>query len=246
MTGNSQPPLVLAIASKGRLMEQTTRHLASRGLALQKNGSDRGYRGIIAGLAGIEVALVSSAEIAQLLRTGEAHLGITGEDLVREAIADADDRVDFLRPLGFGGADVVVAVPEFWVDVATMADLEEAAVAFRRRHSRRMRVATKYTSLTRRFFAGQRFGAGARPSASIVSSYRIAESLGATEGAPAAGAAELVVDITTTGSTLRANGLKVLVDGVILRSEAHLIASKAAAWPKAALELRDELVARLG
>ena len=126
--------------------------------------------------------------------------------------------------LGFGPADVVVAVPECWLDVATMADLDEIAESFYERHGRRLRVATKYHNLTRRFFAGKG-----------VTGYRIVESLGATEGAPAAGIAEIIVDITTTGSTLAANSLKILDDGVILKSEAVLAATKmAAAHPSTA------------
>jgi ATP phosphoribosyltransferase len=179
------------------------------------------------------VNLVSSSEIAQLLKTGKAHLGITGEDLIRETMAEADERVRFVAPLGFGFADVVVAVPGCWLDVRRMADLEQMAVAFRRLHGRRVRVATKFMGLTRRYFA--QMG---------VTGYRIVESLGATEGTPAAGLAELIVDITTTGATLRANGLKILDDGVILRSQANLIASKAAPWTPDLSAIEAEIAAR--
>ena len=121
--------------------------------------------------------------------------------------------------LGFGHANVVVAVPEAWIDVRSMADLDDVATAFRLEHDRRLRVATKYINLTRGFFSGH----------GIVD-YRIVESAGATEGAPAAGTAELIVDITTTGTTLAANGLKIVEDGVMLRSQANLVASRAASW----------------
>ena len=117
--------------------------------------------------------------------------------------------------LGFGSANVVVAVPQAWIDVRTMADLDDVTTGFRAQHNRRMRVATKYINLTRTFFA-----------AHGVVDYRIVESAGATEGAPAVGTAEMIVDITTTGATLAANGLKVLDDGVILRSQANLVASQ--------------------
>jgi ATP phosphoribosyltransferase len=238
MTG----PLILAVPSKGRLMEQTETAFKTAGLVMRKTGNARGYRGEIEGLAGVEVAFVSSSEITQLLKTGEVHLGVTGEDLVRENIADADAKVAFLKPLGFGFADVVVAVPEFWIDVTTMSDLEEAAAVYRRRHGRRMRVATKYMNITRRFFAGHRYG-GAQ--AEAVSSYRIVESLGATEGAPAAGAAELIVDITTTGATLKANGLRVLDDGVMLKSQANLMASHQAQWTPDTRAAEAEIKRRL-
>ena len=145
------------------------------------------------------------------------HLGVTGEDLLREMIPDVERRVVLIDGLGFGHANVVVAVPQAWIDVRSMADLDDVATAFRHRHDRKMRVATKYVNLTRDFFASH----------GIVD-YRIVESSGATEGAPAAGSAELIVDITTTGTTLAANALKVVDDGVILRSQANLVASRAA------------------
>ncbi len=232
MTGNGK--LVLALPSKGRLMDQCNTALAKAGIVVERTGPLRGYKGEIAGMPDVEVNFVSSGEIAQFLRTGTAHLGITGEDLIRETMADADERVRLLTPLDFGRADVVVAVPACWLDVRHMPDLEEMALAYARLHGRRVRVATKYMNMTRRFFAK-----------SGVTAYRIVESLGATEGAPAAGLAELIVDITTTGATLKANGLKVLDDGVILRSEANLIASKAAPWTPELGALEAQIVAKL-
>jgi ATP phosphoribosyltransferase len=226
--------LILAVPSKGRLMEQTQDLLARAGLTLRKTGSERGYRGEVQEIPEIEVAYVSASEIAHLLKTGEIHIGVTGEDLVREAMLAPDESVRFLRKLGFGQADVVVAVPDCWLDVRRMADIEEMALSFRRLHGRRLKVATKYTTLTRRFFA--RNG---------VSDYRIVESLGATEGAPGAGTADLIVDITTTGATLAANGLRILDDGIILQSEANLVESRAAEWSTKAREAEAELVGRL-
>lgn len=214
--------LTLAIPSKGRLMEQTTALFASCGIIVSKVGHARGYRGQIEGQPDIEVAYVSSSEIAAALRDGSVHLGITGEDLVRETISDADRRIRFLGALGFGHADVVVAVPQCWIDVATVEDLEAIALSFRRVHGRWPRVATKYVNMTRRFFSSKGFG-----------DYRIVESAGATEGAPASGTAELIVDITTSGETLRANGLRVLSDGIILKSQANLFGSNAANWTPA-------------
>lgn len=231
MTGK----LVLAVPSKGRLMEETQRLLAAGGLELRKVGHQRGYRGEIVGMENVEVAFISSSEIAHNLRSGKVHLGVTGEDLVREEMSDVDTRVAFLKQLGFGFADVVVAVPQSWIDVRAMADLEEIAPAFRREHGRTLRVATKYMNTTRRFFTEKG-----------VTGYRIVESLGATEGTPAAGTADLIVDITTTGETLRANGLRILDDGVILRSQANLIASNVAEWGAAALAARADILHRIG
>jgi ATP phosphoribosyltransferase len=226
--------LILGVPSKGRLMEQTAEAFAAAGLTLRKTGNARGYRGEIAELPEIDVAFISASEIAWNLKTGRVHLGVTGEDLVREQMSDADTRVAFLRKLGFGNADVVVAVPDCWIDVRTMADLAEIALPFRRAHGRWYRVATKYLNLTRRFFA-----------AKGLVDYRIVESLGATEGTPAAGTAELIVDITTTGTTLKANGLRVLDDGLVLRSEANLIASNVAEWTPATRAVVEKILVRM-
>jgi ATP phosphoribosyltransferase len=227
-------PLIIAVPSKGRLQESAENAFASAGLTLVKPRGARDYRGTIAGLEGVEVAYLSSGEITDQLAAGAAHLGITGEDLVREQIPDPDARVIFLDKLGFGEATVVVAVPQAWIDVRTMADLDDVATAFRARHQRKMRIATKYVHLTRGFFALHG-----------LIDYRIVDSLGATEGAPAAGSAELIVDITTTGATLAANGLKVIEDGVILRSEANLIASRRATWGKSERETARAILDRI-
>jgi ATP phosphoribosyltransferase len=227
-------PLSLAVPSKGRLKQQAADMFERVGMALRVKGHERGYRGTLTGLDGVEVVYTSAAEIVHQLKAGRVHLGITGEDLVRETLPDIDGAVEILAPLGFGRADVVVAVPDCWVDVARMADLEDVAAQFARTHGRRLRVATKYMNLTRRFFA-----------ASGVAGYRIVESVGATERTPAAGTAELIVDITTTGTTLRANHLKVLEDGLILKSQAHLFASRATAWSPETAQLRDAVLQRL-
>jgi ATP phosphoribosyltransferase len=212
-------PLILAIPSKGRLQADTQALFSRAGLEIVPAGSQRTYRGRIEGIAGVEVAYLSAPEIAREIAAGAVHAGVTGRDQVEESVPDFETRATFVTPLGFGRCDVVVAVPDAWVDVDTMEDLDDVAAEFRPRHGRRLTVATKYVTITRHFFAGHG-----------IADYRIVESLGATEGAPASGAADLIVDITSTGATLRANGLKVLTDGVILRSEAHLVASGAATW----------------
>jgi ATP phosphoribosyltransferase len=226
--------LVLAVPSKGRLQENAAAFFARAGLALSQGRGARDYRGSVAGLPAVEVLFLSASEIVAKLAAGEAHLGVTGEDLVRESIPDADTKVEMLAPLGFGHATVVVAVPQAWIDVRGMADLDEVAVDLRARHGRKMRVATKYVNLTRRYFGEHG-----------LADYRIVESLGATEGAPAAGTAEIIVDITTTGATLAANALKVLEDGVILRSEANLVASLRAPWSPEARAAAGAVLARI-
>jgi len=215
MTGS----LVLAVPAKGRLQENAEAFFARAGLNLVKPRGARDYRGAIAGLDGVEVAYISASEITAQLASGAVHLGVTGEDLVREMMPDADKRVVLIEGLGFGFANVVVAVPQAWIDVRTMADIDDVATAFRLHHGRKMRVATKYINLTRDFFSSHG-----------IIDYRIVESSGATEGAPGAGTAELIVDITTTGNTLVANGLKIVDDGTILRSQANLVAARTANW----------------
>ncbi len=212
-------PLVLAVPAKGRLQENAEAFFARSGLNLIKPRGARDYRGAIAGLDGVEVAYLSASEITSQLAAGAVHLGVTGEDLVREMIPDADSKVVLIEGLGFGFATVVVAVPQAWIDVRTMADIDDVGTSFRHTHGRKMRVATKYINLTREYF-----------SAHGIVDYRIVESTGATEGAPAAGTAELIVDITTTGATLAANGLKIVEDGIILRSQANLVAARGATW----------------
>ncbi len=227
-------PLVLAVPAKGRLQENAEAFFARAGLSLIKPRGARDYRGAIAGLDGVEVAYLSASEITSQLAQGAVHLGVTGEDLVREQMPDADKRVVLIEGLGFGYANVVVAVPQAWIDVRTMADIDDVATAFRHHHGRKMRVATKYINLTRDFF-----------SAHGIVDYRIVESSGATEGAPAAGTAELIVDITTTGTTLAANALKIVDDGTILRSQANLVAARGANWGDSERELARVILDRI-
>jgi len=216
--------LTIAIPSKGRLKEKSENWLAASGFKLRQLGGGRGYRAQLDGLPDADVMLLSAREIAEGLISGGLHIGVTGEDLLHDLSRDVGRDVEVMHRLGFGGADVMVAVPAAWLDVETMADLEAAGAQFRARHGRRMRVATKYMRLTRGFFAARSVG-----------EYRLVESAGATEAAPAAGTAEVIVDITSTGATLKANGLKILSDGVILKSQASLTGSKQAAWDDTSL-----------
>lgn len=203
----------LALPSKGRLKDEAVAAFARAGMTIGTPQNARRYRAGVDGLDGLEVLFLSASEIARELAAGTVDLGVTGEDLVRETIPDWQSRVEIGAALGFGHAEVVVAVPDVWYDVVTMADLDDVAAEFRQRHGRRLRIATKYWRLTQQFFS-QKHG---------IQVYRIVESLGATEGAPAAGSADVIVDITSTGATLEANHLRILDDGVILRSQACLV-----------------------
>lgn len=210
--------ITIALPSKGRMKEDASAVFQRAGLGIVPVGNDRSYRGRVEGRDDIEIAFLSASEISREIGNGTVDFGVTGEDLVREGLAQAEERVEFCARLGFGHADVVVAVPEIWLDVDTMADLGDVAADFRARHGRRLTIATKYWRLTQQFFSGNHG----------IQLYRIVESLGATEGAPASGAADIIVDITSTGSTLRANHLKILSDGVILKSEACLVRARKA------------------
>jgi ATP phosphoribosyltransferase len=227
--------IIIAIPSKGRLKERSVEIFAEAGLPIDLPTDARSYRGGLPSMPGVEIAFMSASEIARELVAGNIHLGITGEDLARETVSDADAVMEICVPLQFGHADVVVAVPESWIDVDTMADLDDVAAEFRQRHGRRLRIATKYWQLTQNFFAGHG-----------IAVYRIVESLGATEGAPAAGTADVIVDITSTGSTLQANHLKILADGVILRSQACLIRSRSAHADRATSAKVSDIARRIG
>ena len=208
--------ITIALPSKGRMKDDASAIFERAGMKIVAVGNDRSYRGRVEGMDDVEIAFLSASEIAREIGAGTVDFGVTGEDLVREDLPEADRRAEFAARLGFGHADVVVAVPEIWLDVDTMADLGDVAADFRSRHGRRLAIATKYWRLTQQFFS-TRHG---------IQLYRIVESLGATEGAPAAGQADIIVDITSTGSTLKANHLKILSDGVVLRSEACLVRAR--------------------
>lgn len=219
----------LALPSKGRLKAQSMHAFAKAGLLIEQH-DERKYQARLIGMDEIEVHFFSASEIAAKLGHGTVDLGITGEDLLLESRDDWKARVKIIARLEFGYADVVVAVPEAWLDVETMADLDDVAADFHRRQGRRLRIATKYRRLTQQFFSGVHG----------IQAYRVVESRAATEGAATAGSADAIVDITTTGATLRANHLKVLEDGIVLRSQACLVASR-----KRQLELDETLVAEV-
>ncbi len=208
--------ITIGLPSKGRMKDDASAIFARAGMLISAIGNERSYRGRIEGVDDVEIAFLSASEISREIGNGTVDFGVTGEDLIREELSDADRRMEISARLGFGHADVVVAVPDIWLDVESMADLGDVAADFRARHGRRLAIATKYWRLTQQHFSAQHG----------IQLYRIVESLGATEGAPAAGQADIIVDITSTGSTLVANHLKVLSDGVILRSEACLVRAK--------------------
>ncbi len=211
--------ITIGLPSKGRLQLDTIDWFEARGLKIVRDGSDREYAASVDGVQDVSVVLLSAGEVPRELTAGRIHMGVTGEDLIRERIPHHETVVDLAAKMGFGHADLIVAVPSFWIDVETMHDLDEVAHDFRQRHGRSLRVATKYHNLTRQFLHDHG-----------VAEYRIVDSQGATEAAPKNLTAEIIVDITSSGATLTANHLKIVDDGLILRSEANLCVSKAAEW----------------
>ncbi len=226
--------LKIGVPSKGRLMEKTFDWFGARGLTMRQSGEGREYAGEVAGLDGIELVLLSAAEIPRELSAGRIHLGVTGSDLIRDKLADWDRQVAELAPLGFGQADLIIAVPAVWIDVDTLDDLDAAAAAFRATHGHRLRIATKYHRLVRDFLTAEG-----------IADYQLVDSQGATEGTVKNLTAEAIADITSTGETLRANHLKVLSDGLVHRSQATLYAARAADWQGGAGSTLERLADRL-
>lgn len=225
----------LGVPSKGRLMEKTFDWFGARGVTLSRTGSDREYAGAVDGVDGVELVLLSAGEIPRELAAGRIHLGVTGTDLVREKLGQWEQQVQEKAELGFGHADLIIAVPGCWVDVDTLEDLDAAAAAFRRTHGFRLRIATKYHRLVREFLQDNG-----------VADYQLVDSQGATEGTIKNLTAEGVADITSTGDTLRANHLKILSDALVLKSQATLFKSRKAEMDDGERVVMGSLLAQLG
>ena len=207
--------ITIGLPSKGRLKESTLNLLKKNNLKLVSEGGDRGYFASLNNLPNAKVIYLHAREIIERLGDGTLDVGISGLDLLRESANRLQKKVEILKKLDFGRANLVVAVPDYWIDVQTVADLEEISFYFRDKKNSRLRVATKYPNLTNKFFATKG-----------VTQYRLISSLGATETYPFTGSSEIITDITSTGNTLKANGLRVLKDGSILQSFACILASK--------------------
>ncbi len=226
--------LKLGVPSKGRLMQKTFDWFDARGITLTRSTSDREYAGAVRGIDNMSLVLLSAGEIPRELAAGRIHLGVTGTDLVQEKLPLWQQQLQQVALLGFGQANLCLAVPQFWVDVDTLDDLDAAAAAFRATHGHRLRIATKYHRLVRDFL--RRAG---------VADYALVDSQGATEGTVANETAEMVADITSSGETLRANHLKLLSDGLILHSQATLWRSRVAAYDDGDKLALAELLDRL-
>jgi ATP phosphoribosyltransferase len=227
--------LIIALPSKGRLQEQSINFLNGCGFDVRRVGNGREYVSTLVGIDDVDVIYFRPEEIPTRVEQGDAHAGITGEDLYREYGEGPPASFLLMPKLGFGGARLVVGVPKSWVDVSSMSDLDEAAMIFHQRHGRSLRVATKFSRLTRAFFAE-----------SGIVEYSLMESSGATEGAPAAGIADFIVDLSSTGTTLAENHLKEIAGGTVLQTEACLIAStRSGMWSARPLEALEHLIEQI-
>lgn len=204
--------LRFAIPSKGSLYDGTIAFLDSCGLRVSRP-NPRQYTARIRALPSAEVLLHRVPDIVEKVIDGEIDMGVTGLDVVEELRGDRDEPLVIFEDLGFGGAELVVAVPEAWIDVTSVLDIADLAVEMHAQ-GRPLRIATKYHALARRFCHANR-----------ISYFRLIDSQGATEAAPGLGYADIIIDITETGTTIRDNQLKI-VGGPLLRSQACLIASR--------------------
>jgi len=207
--------LKIGIPSKGRIRPETLKIFRLKKLTLISERGDRELIGSIKEYPDIKILYLHAREIIQRLGEGTLDLGFSGFDLLKESEIIIQNKINVIKKLDFGKANLVVAIPDPWIDVQTIADLEEIAFEFKDKKKKRLRVATKYPNLTRNFL----FSKG-------VTQFKLIDSLGATEAYPFTGSAELITDISSSGETLRQNNLRVLKDGEILKSQACIFTSK--------------------
>ncbi len=207
--------ITLGLPSKGRLKEKAINFTEKKGFKILQSKKERNYFAKIENKSNIKVIFLHAKEIIQRLGDGTLDAGISGLDLLNESKVNLQSKIIIKRKLDFGNAKLVVAVPNDWIDVQTIADLEEVSFDIRLKKNYRLRVATKYPNLTNNFLISRG-----------ITQYKIVNSLGATETYPFIGSSEIVTDITSTGKTLSDNNLRVLKDGLILNSSACLLFSK--------------------
>jgi len=207
--------IAIGLPSKGRLKKGSINFFEKNNFQLTSNGGERNYFAQIEKLPNTKVIYLHAKEIIQRLGDGTLDMGISGLDLLRESTINLQKKIEVKKKLDFGTANVVVAIPNDWIDVQTVADLEEVSFDFRDKKNTRLRVATKYPNLTNNFLVSKG-----------VTQYKLVPSLGATETYPFVGSSEIIIDITSTGKTLKDNNLRILKDGLILKSRACVLISK--------------------
>ena len=216
----------IGIPSKGRLKRKILKIFKKNKLHLVSERGERDLLGSIKNLSNVKILYLHAREIVERLGDGSLDLGFSGYDLLKESEINIQNKISVVEKYGFGKATLVVAIPDPWIDVQTVADLEEIAFEFKDKKKKRLRVATKYPNLTREFL----FSKG-------VTQFKLVSSLGATEAYPFTGSSEIITDITSTGETLRANNLRIIKDGEILKSEACMMISKLASKSSALKKL---------
>ena len=207
--------ITIGLPSKGRLKDKSIAFFDNRGLKVLQNRKERNYFAKIENKPNIKIIYLHAKEIIQRLGDGTLDVGISGLDLLNESEKNLQDKISIKQKFNFGEANLVVAIPDDWIDVQTIADLEEVAFDIRSKRNARLRVATKYPNLTNNFLISKG-----------VTQYKLIPSLGATETYPFIGSSEIITDITSTGKTLEDNNLRVLKDGLILKSTACLFIAK--------------------
>ncbi len=207
--------ITIGLPSKGRLKDSSVSFFDNNGFKISQNEKERNYFATIENQTNIKIIYLHAKEIIQRLGDGTLDLGISGLDLLNESEKNLQEKIVIRKKLNFGKADLVIAVPDDWIDVQTIADLEEVAFDIRSKRNTRLRVATKYPNLTNSFLISKG-----------VTQYKLIPSLGATETYPFIGSSEIITDITSTGKTLADNNLRVLKDGLILKSVACLFSAK--------------------
>ena len=207
--------ITIGLPSKGRLKEGAVHFFKKNNYELISNGGERNYFASFEKYPNIKIIYLHAKEIIQRLGDGTLDIGISGLDLLNESATNLKQKIEVKKKLDFGSANVVVAIPNDWIDVQTVADLEEVSFDFRDKKNTRLRVATKYPNLTNNFLVSKG-----------VTQYKLVPSLGATETYPFIGSSEIITDITSTGKTLKDNNLRILKDGLILKSQACVLYSK--------------------
>ena len=207
--------ITIGLSSKGRLKEGSISFFKKNNLKLTSNGGERNYFAQIENFPNIKIIYLHAKEIIQRLGDGTLDIGISGLDLLSESRINLQKKIEIKKKLDFGMANLVVAIPDYWIDVQTVADLEEVSFEFRDKKNTRLRVATKYPNLTNGFLVLKG-----------VTQYKLVSSLGATETYPFIGSSEIIIDITSSGKTLKDNNLRILKDGLILKSQACVLFSK--------------------
>ena len=205
----------IGLPSKGRLKHDTINIFKKKKLNIYSERGERDLFGYIKKIPNVKIIYLHARECIEQLSLGNIDIGFSGYDLFKESEVNVQNKILINKRYDYGKANLVLAIPDLWIDVQTLLDLDEVADEFKKKKKGLLRVATKYPNLTRQFL----YSKG-------VTQFQLVQSLGSTEVAPFTGTAEIISDITSTGATLKANNLRILKDGEILKSQACLMISK--------------------